>query len=115
MRFPDSPIFADAALARRLEAAEAANASGCTPSSPDAAFLDIAGGCAIFVGADSPLTQAVGIGLHGPVSAAEVDALECFFRTRDAKVSIDLCPLADPGLLEILALVTLEPYPGFAN
>ena len=28
VRSPDSPIFADAALARRLEAAEAANARG---------------------------------------------------------------------------------------
>jgi hypothetical protein len=102
VRFPDSLTFADAALARRLEAAEAANASGCTPGSPDAAFLDVAGGCAIFVGADSPLTQAVGIGLNGPVSAAELDSLECFFRTRNAQVSIDLCPLADPGLLDLL-------------
>jgi GNAT superfamily N-acetyltransferase len=102
VRFPDSLSFADAALARRLEAAEAANARGCAPSSPGAAFLDIAGGCAIFVGADSPLTQAVGIGLDGPVSAAGLDALECFFRTREARVSIDLCPLADPGLLAML-------------
>jgi GNAT superfamily N-acetyltransferase len=102
VRFPDSPGFAGAALARRLEAAEAANACGCTLASPDAAFLDTAGGCAIFVGADSPLTQVVGIGLQGPVSVAELDALECFFRTRGAKVSIDLCPLADPGLLTML-------------
>jgi GNAT superfamily N-acetyltransferase len=102
VRSPDSPHFADAALARRLEAAEAINARGCTASPPGAAFLDIAGGCAIFVGADSPLTQAVALGLNGPVSEAEVDTLEAFFRTRGAKISIDLCPLADPGLLEIL-------------
>jgi GNAT superfamily N-acetyltransferase len=102
VRSPDSPIFADAALARRLEAAEAANARGCNSTVPDAAVLDVAGGCAIFVGADSPITQAVGIGLHGPVSAAEIGALESFFRTRGAKVSIDLSPLADPGLLEML-------------
>jgi GNAT superfamily N-acetyltransferase len=104
VRFPESAGFADAALARRLEAAEAVNARGCSLSAPGAAFLDIAGGCAIFVGADSPLTQAVGIGLAGPVSEAELLALECFFRARSAKVSIDLCPLADPGLLEMLGL-----------
>jgi GNAT superfamily N-acetyltransferase len=96
-------MFADAALARRLESAEAINASGCTASPPGAAFLDIAGGCAIFVGADSPLTQAVGLGLNGPVSEAEVDTIEAFFRSRGARVSIDFCPLADPGLLEILS------------
>lgn len=103
MRSPDSATFADAALARRLEAAEAVNARFCTASPPGAAFLDIAGGCAIFVGADSPLTQAVSLGLNGPMSEAEVDTLEAFFRSRGAKVSIDFCPLADPGLLEILS------------
>jgi GNAT superfamily N-acetyltransferase len=95
-------MFADATLARRLEAAEASNARGCATSPEGAAFLDIAGGCAIFVGADSPLTQAVALGLNGAVSEAEVDDLEAFFGSRGAPVSIDLCPLADPGLLEIL-------------
>jgi hypothetical protein len=95
-------IFADAPLARRLESAEAANARGCS-SGPGADFLDVAGGCAIFVGAHSPLTQAVGLGLCAPVSAAEIQALETFFRSRGAKVVVDLCPLADPGLLQALA------------
>jgi GNAT superfamily N-acetyltransferase len=94
-------VCADALLARRIEAAEAANARGC--STPGASVLEVAGGCAIFVGADSPLTQAVGIGLNGPVSEAEIGALETFFRCRGARVAIDLCPLADPGLLEALA------------
>jgi len=94
-------LFADAALARRIEAAEAANARGCstrTDGGPPA-VLEVAGGCAIFVGVDSPLTHAVGIGLNGPVSPADLDELETFFRTRGAGVSLDLCPLADPGLL----------------
>jgi hypothetical protein len=102
VRSPDSPYFADTALARRLEAAEALNARYCTASPPGAAFLDIAGGCAIFVGADSPLTQAVGLGLNGPVSDGDVDTLEDFFRSRGARISLDYCPLAAPGLLEIL-------------
>src|SRR5208283_1443108 len=88
---------------RRLEAAEAVNARLCSGSPPGAAFLDIAGGCAIFVGAESPLTQTVGLGLNGPVTEAEIDSLEAFFRSRDADISIDLCPLADPCLLEILS------------
>jgi len=92
--------FADRALARRLEVAEAANARGCAPAG--AVSLEIAGGCAIFAGADSPLTQAVGIGLAGPVSEAELIGLETFFRSRGARVAIDLCPLADAGLLEAL-------------
>lgn len=98
-------LFADAVLARRIEAAEAANARGCSTSADGAAadVLDIAGGCAIFVGAASPLTQAVGLGLNGPVSPAELSALEEFFLSRGASVSIDLCPLADPGLLAALS------------
>jgi len=95
-------IFADAALARRLEAAEAANARGCTAVHPEAAVLEIAGGCAVFAGADSPLTNAVGIGLGARVSGAEIAALEAFFRRRGARVAIDYCPLADPCLLEAL-------------
>ena len=102
MRTSDSPNFADAVLARRLEAAEAVNARGCTAATPGATFLDTGGGCAIFVGAESPLTQAIGLGLNGPVSEQEVDSLEAFFRSRGARISLDFCPLADPGLLEIL-------------
>lgn len=98
-------LFADAVLARRIETAEAANARGCSSgpdgSSPD--VLEAGGGCALFVGADSPLTQAVGLGLNGPVAERELDEIECFFRSRGARVSIDVCPLAEPGLLPALA------------
>jgi GNAT superfamily N-acetyltransferase len=95
-------LFADLALARRLESAEAVTARGCAPAQPGVTSLEIAGGCAIFAGAVSPLTQAVGIGLAGPVAEAQLDGLEAFFRSRGACVSIDLCPLADPGLVEAL-------------
>src|SRR5579883_965861 len=94
-------LFADALLARRLEAAEAANARGC--SGRAAEILDIAGGCAIFAGPASPLSQAVGLGLNGPVSPQELDAMEAFFRSRGAPVAVDLCPHADPGFTEALA------------
>ena len=97
-------IYADALLARRLEAAEAANARGCSSAPPGvtAAVLEAGGGVAIFVGADSPLSHAVGLGLDGPVGAQALDAIETFFRARCAKVTIDLCPLADPGLVAAL-------------
>jgi len=94
-------IFADSLLARRVEAAEAANARGTC--GPGVETLNVAGGCAVFAGAGSPLTQAVGLGLAGPVSLAEVEALEDFFRCRGSGVSVDLCPLADPGFLDLLA------------
>ena len=96
-------ILAGAALARRIEAAEAAIARGCAEQQAGSAILEAGGGIALFQGADSPLTQAVGLGLNGPVSEAELDAVEAFFRTRGARVTIDLCPLADSGLLDALA------------
>jgi len=95
-------VFSDLPLARRIEAAEAANARGCTAIHPEAAAIEIAGGCAVFAGAGSPLSHAAGIGLNGPVTAPEIDLLEAFFRSRGGKVSIELCPLADPGILTIL-------------
>jgi GNAT superfamily N-acetyltransferase len=96
-------LHSDALLARRLEAAEAANARGCMGTHPDSATLEIAGGCAVFCGAGSPLTHAVGIGLSAPVTSAELDAIESFFRIRYAPVTFDLCPFADPALLPQLA------------
>jgi GNAT superfamily N-acetyltransferase len=95
-------ISADLRLARRIEAAEVANARGCSGRG-DAAVLEIAGGCAIYVGVDSPLTQVVGIGLNGPVTGAELDEIEAFFHQRSARIAIDFCPLADATLLQLLS------------
>jgi GNAT superfamily N-acetyltransferase len=102
VREHDAMIFRDAALARRLESAEAANAKGCTAWPPGSALLELGGGCAIFVGAGSPLSQAVGLGLNGPVSEADLDRLADFFHSRGTPVSIELCPLAHPCLLPAL-------------
>jgi hypothetical protein len=95
--------FAGLSLARRIEAAEAANARGCTAMYPEAAVLEVAGGCAIFAGVDSPLSNAVALGLNGPVSEDEINALENFFRCRGARVTVDFCPLADPVFLHALS------------
>lgn len=95
-------IFADIVLARRIEASEAAIARG-TSGQPGSATLSAGGGYGIFVGADSPLTHAVGMGLSGPVPSVELDQIECFFRSRGARVTVDVCPLADPGFVTELA------------
>jgi GNAT superfamily N-acetyltransferase len=102
-------LHADLELARRLESAEAAIARACIEGRPETAILETAGGLALFGGAESPLTQAIGLGLEGPVPLAEIDRLESFFRSRGARVSIDLCPLAAPGLLEQLAARGYRP------
>ena len=88
-------------LARRLEAAEARLGAACAEAQqrlhPEtgATVLEVAGGFAIFVGVASPLTHALGLGMRGLVRAGEIDRLEEFYRARGAKVTVDLCPLAD--------------------
>jgi len=92
-------------LARRIELAEAQAAVGgaetmrrLRPGSV-AAIEPIAGGFAIYCGANSPTTQAVGMGLDGPVSEEEFDRLENFYRSRGEPVRVETCPLADASLL----------------
>ena len=95
----------DLALARRIELAEAqaavncANAVGQLPSGFSAAVERIAGGFAMYCGANSPVTQAIGLGLEGSVSAEEFDRLEEFYRSRNEAVRVEACPLADATLI----------------
>ena len=100
-------IHADLQLARRIEAAEAVNARDCNV--PGGTTLEIGGGLAVFAGAESPLTHAVGIGLSGPVNAAQIEQLEQFFRSQGAGIAIDLCPLADPSVTEVLGARGYRP------
>src|SRR5580658_584618 len=95
-------IFADQTLARRIERAAAFDAKACAPAHSGSATLEAGGGVAVFVGAESPLTHAIGVGLNGPVREAELSGIEAFFRSRGAPVSFELSPLADPGLFQAL-------------
>jgi hypothetical protein len=100
--------FADIELARRLETTDAlagvefARAWARQNSFTGEVFLPVAGGYAGFGGVDSPLTQAFGLGLNGPVTEADMAAMEEFYRARGAPVNIETCPLADPSLLTLL-------------
>ena len=100
--------FVDLDLVRRLEASEAAAAKECAqflarknPSS-GAESINIMGGMAAFTGIGSPVTQAVGLGLHGAVSNSEMNELEDFYATRASEVNIEVCPMADSSLYEQL-------------
>ncbi|MGC1999077.1 MAG: hypothetical protein WA658_04440, partial [Candidatus Acidiferrales bacterium] len=65
--------FIDVDLARRVEMAEANAGRECAEAfhrlHPEftVAVQEIAGGTAVFAGTDSPVTQAIGVGLNGPV------------------------------------------------
>jgi GNAT superfamily N-acetyltransferase len=101
--------FIDFEFARRLEMAEAFAARACAEAAlrlhPNlgVAIEEIAGGIAVFTGIGSPITQAVGVGLNGPVSEGEIDRLESFYTSRGAPVALELCPLVEISLYETLA------------
>jgi GNAT superfamily N-acetyltransferase len=100
--------FADLALARRLETTDAlagvefARSWSQQNNFEGDVFLPVAGGHAGFGGVDSPLTQVFGLGLNGPVTEADMEAMEGFYRAHQAPINIETCPLADPSLLTLL-------------
>jgi GNAT superfamily N-acetyltransferase len=93
---------ADRALAQRIEAVDAAVASSFIQDVEPHAMQKAAGGYCLFGGLGSPLTHAVGIGMSGPVDEAELDRIEEFYHSRGASCAIDLCPLADDGLIRMI-------------
>ena len=56
----------------------------------------------IFAGVGSLIGRAVGLGFDGPVSAADLDRLEEFYRSRGAPAQVDVCPLSDGKLMEMV-------------
>lgn len=100
--------LADLTLAQRLEAADAwfkvsyAEAQASLLPELGVAVEPVAGGYAVYAGPDTPLSRAVGLGMNGPVSADELERVERFFHSRGIPARIDLCPLADPSLVEWL-------------
>jgi len=102
-----SYFSSDVALGRRLEHAEAAGVRKYASFTPGAEYLDTMGGCAVFAGVGGFATQAIGLGMDGPVTEAELDAVEEFYRARGSVVPLNLSPLAHATLWE---LVMKRPY-----
>jgi GNAT superfamily N-acetyltransferase len=102
-------IFADLDLARRLEkletwvAGEHGRARLALWPEKDTAVVEVAGGVACFLGEGSMLNETRGMGLNGPVSGEDLDAVEHVFFGRGTSVKMGVCPLADPSLLEGLS------------
>jgi GNAT superfamily N-acetyltransferase len=100
-----TPLSVDHALSARLERADArlhvlGHEAVAThlPERPRA-LLAIAGGVASYVGPRISLSRAVGLGMSGPITAADLDALVDFYAQwrEDARVLVS--PYADPTLL----------------
>jgi hypothetical protein len=101
-------LVADIALARRLEMGHITCTCGCAdvaarlnPAS-GATALAVAGGYGAFTGPGSPINQAAALGLHRPVTDADIDQLEAFFRDRGSPVQIEITPYVDQSLPDIL-------------
>jgi hypothetical protein len=102
--------FVDLPLARRLETAQAyrsihyARAYADLHLGVESTHMERGGGYAVFISSASPVNKALGFGLEGPVSREDIATVEEFFSSRGARPVINVCPLADHGLLELLAV-----------
>jgi GNAT superfamily N-acetyltransferase len=95
------------AAVRRIELAQAAQnvafAAAVARLRPDSAAgsRDVAGGHAVRV--PGAMTEALALGLSGPVSAEELDKVEAFLGEGGARFQIELSPFADETLAHLLA------------
>jgi hypothetical protein len=98
----------DSTLSRRLERAEGRTNARFVEARaklfPDsgARWIEVAGAYAMYDGTTSPLTQTFGLGLFAPVTSADLETLEDFFRQRGAPVFHEVSPIADAALLPML-------------
>src|SRR5262249_26752728 len=72
-------------------------------------WIEIAGACAMYDGAQSPVTQTFGLGLFQAPAAADFAALEAFFEERGAPVFHEVSPLADAQTFELLKRRGYQP------
>ena len=100
-------IFPDKALATKLEKSLAQDMLSYVHAFnklfPDigATFVEAGGGIAIYTG-DKFINTAIGMGLETPVSIAEFEELEDFFRSHQVSSHIEICPFTDVTLLHHL-------------
>lgn len=101
-------FFPDLALAQRLECHEAwssgehARTQAQLYPETRADSQPLGPGCLVYCGKKSPLNQVYGWGLSGPVLAADLDRIEAFYRSRELRPRIRVCPLADASLPQLL-------------
>jgi GNAT superfamily N-acetyltransferase len=111
-------LFADIALARRVEAAECdlVTAAGeeARKRLPEALVMPLAGGAAVFAGAGVPWNKMIGLGFEGIPSEAELERVELEFKRRRTPLQAEVSTLADP---EVARTLTRRGYRlvGFEN
>lgn len=101
-------IFCDKALSQKIERAEARAGAGFVESraklfpKSGSEWIEVAGVCAVFDGAESPLTQTFGLGIFDEIGASEIGEIETFFKNRGAPVLHEVSPLADVSIITLL-------------
>lgn len=101
-------VFCDAALAGRIERAEAqlvaASSDAGRRRRGDATGFatPVAGGIASFAEPQSPFNKIAGLGFAGVPDAATLDAIERAFAACMTPVQVELASLADPAVGELL-------------
>jgi hypothetical protein len=100
--------FADLALARRLERAEATSNArfvelrGGIDPGRGACWIEVGGTYAMYDGPSSPVTQTFGLGMFQAPTADDFDRLERFFFERGASADHEVSPQADPATFALL-------------
>jgi len=96
-------VFADIALARRIESAEARLSAGVgrlvAHARPEArGFVEaVAGGVGVYGGPDSPFNKMIGAGFDGPPDEAALGDVEAAFFDRGSPVQAEVATLASPA------------------
>lgn len=102
-------MLVDPVLIQRIEEAIAAErsafANGMATLRPEsgASWLPVAGGRAIFTGADFFSNRAMAMGLRGPVSHDDVARVETFYAERGVPSEIEIASMVDRSLLRLLS------------
>jgi hypothetical protein len=108
-------VFADLALARRLELTEGhgnaafVDAQARLDPSASPIWTTIGGTFAMFAGVGSPITQTFGLGMHAPLVEKDLEAIERFFTSRGSAVFHEVCPLAGVETSQLLAARGYRP------
>ena len=97
-------MFADAALAARIDRAEGRFVAGCAEGfgarRPEFGTMiqPISGGVAVYAGPNSPVNKLIGLGFDGPLDLEALEAIEREWHARDETVRIELSILADASI-----------------
>ena len=104
MAFPGQ--FVDLPAAQRMEQIQSwrrwryAEAYQALHPNLEVGLEKLAGSFLIYCAPGSPLNRAVGLGMDRPLAKGVLEEVEQFYSVRGAASRVDLCPLADPSLIE---------------